>query len=44
MLKFKLFCTITMEIYYVEAENEYQARKQLASRMGVPISCIDVFR
>ncbi len=44
MLKWKLFCTITMETYYEEAESEYQARKQLAARLNVPLSCIDVFR
>jgi len=44
MLKWKLFCTVTMKTYYEEAESEYQARKQLAIRLNVPLSCIDVFR
>lgn len=43
-MKWKLFCTVTMEIYYEEADNEYQARKQLAKKLKVPLSCIDVFR
>lgn len=44
MLKWKLFCTVTMETYYEYADTEREARKQLAIRLNVPISCIDVFR
>lgn len=44
MRKFKLFCTITMETYYVDADTELEARQKLARRLGCPISTIDVFR
>ena len=43
-MKYKLFCTVTMETYFIEAESEYQAKKKLALQLGVPISCIDVYR
>lgn len=42
-MKWKLFCTVTMETYYEEAVNEYQARRQLALRLNVPLFCICVF-
>lgn len=44
MMKWKLFCTVTMKSYEVEAEDEFNARKKLASKLSVPLSCIDVFR
>lgn len=44
MIKWKLFCTVTMKSYEVEAESEFNARKKLASELSVPLSCIDVFR
>lgn len=44
MMKWKLFCTVTMKSYEVEAESEFNARKKLASELNVPLSCIDVFR
>lgn len=31
MMKWKLFCTVTMKSYEVEAENEFNARKKLAN-------------
>lgn len=43
-MKYKLFCTVTMKAYFVEAESEYQTKKKLALQLGVPISCIDVYR
>lgn len=43
-MKWKLFCTVTMKSYEVEASSEYEARKQLANRLNVPLSCIDVYR
>lgn len=43
-LKWKLFCSVTMKSYEVEADNEYEARKKLACELGMPLSCIDVFR
>lgn len=43
-MKYKLFCTVTMETYFVEADSEYQAKKKLALQLEVPISCIDVYR
>lgn len=42
MMKWKLFCTVTMKSCEIEAENEFNA--QLASELNVPLSCIDVFR
>lgn len=39
----KLFCTVTMKSYEVEAGSENEAKKKLASELNVPISCIDVF-
>lgn len=44
MMKWKLFCTVTMKSYEVEAEDEFNARKKLSGELGVPLSCIDVFR
>lgn len=44
VIKYKLFCTVTMKTYYVEADSEYEARKILALCLGYPIDCIDVFR
>lgn len=43
-LFYKLFCTVTMKSYTVEASSELEARKKLASELSVPLSCIDVFR
>ena len=43
-MKWKLFCTVTMKSYEIEATSEYEARKKLASQLNVPLSCIDVFR
>lgn len=43
-MKYKLFCTVTMQSYFIEANSEYQAKKILALQLGVPISCIDVYR
>lgn len=44
MKKYKLFCIVTMKSYFVEAECEYRAIKKLALQLGVPLSCIDVYR
>lgn len=43
MLKWKLFCTVNMKTYYEEAGSLYQARKQLATKLQVPVSCIEVW-
>lgn len=43
-MKYKLFCTVTMKSYEMEANSEYEARKQLSAQLNVPISCVDVFR
>lgn len=43
-MKWKLFCTVTMNSYEVEAISEYEARKKLAVQLNVPLSCIDVYR
>lgn len=43
-MKWKLFCTVTMKSYEVEANSEYEAKRKLASQLNVPLSCIDVFR
>lgn len=43
-MKWKLFCTVTMKSYEVEADSEYEARKKLANQLKVPLSCIDVYR
>ncbi len=43
-MKWKLFCSVTMQSYEVEADNEHNARKKLAKELNVPLSCIDVFR
>lgn len=43
-MKWKLFCTVTMRSYEIEANSEYEAREKLASELNVPLSCIDVFR
>lgn len=43
-MKYKLFCTVTMLSYFVEAESEYKAKQKLALELNVPISCIDVYR
>lgn len=42
--RFKLFCTVTMKAYFVEADTELDARRKLAKQLGYPISTIDVFR
>ena len=39
-MKFKLFCTITMKSYEVEAESKFNARNKLARELNVPLSCI----
>lgn len=44
MRKFKLFCTVTMETYYVEADTELEAKRKLSRQLGYPINTIDVFR
>ena len=43
-MKYKLFCTVTMKSYDVEATSEFDARKKLANELNCPLSCIDVFR
>ncbi len=43
-MKWKLFCTVTMKSYEVEADSEYEARKKLANQLSIPLSCIDVYR
>lgn len=43
-MKWKLFCTITMETYYIEADTVCNAKKKLALRLNVPINCIDDYR
>ena len=43
-MKWKLFCTITMQNYVIEASSEYEAKKILATRLNVPLYCIDVYR
>ena len=42
-MRYKLFCTVTMKTYFIEANSEYEAKKDLASQLNVPIHCIDVF-
>ena len=44
MLKWKLFCTVTMETYYEYADTEHEAKRKLAMRLCVPISCIDAYK
>lgn len=44
MLHWKLFCTVTMETYYIYAETLYLAKKKLAQQLNVPLSCIDDYR
>lgn len=41
--KWKLFCSVTIETYWEEAESLYQAKMQLAAKLNVPMSCIDVW-
>ena len=43
-MTWKLFCTVTMKSYEVDADSEYEARKRLANQLNVPLSCIDVYR
>lgn len=43
-MKWKLFCTVTMKSYEIEANSEYEAKRKLARQLNVPLSCIDVFR
>ena len=43
MRKYKLFCTVTMETYYVEADSELEAKRKLSKELGYPISTIDVW-
>lgn len=43
-MKYKLFCTVTMETYYIEASSEWEAKQVLAERLGYPISTIDAYR
>lgn len=43
-LFYKLFCTVTMKSYMVEASSELEARKKLARELNYPLTCIDVFR
>lgn len=43
-MKYKLFCTVTMKSYTVEALSELEARKKLARELHYPLTCIDVFR
>lgn len=42
--RYKLFCTVTMETYYVEASSEREAKQILARQLGYSISTIDVWR
>lgn len=39
-MKYKLFCDLTMEFYYVEAESLFEARKKLAMELGVTLDRI----
>ena len=41
---YKLFCTITMKSYSIEANSEYEAKKILANQLNVTLSCIDSYR
>lgn len=43
MLKWKLFCTVTMETYFIEAESSLEAKKKLAMDLNVPLDCVDAF-
>ena len=43
MLTYKLFCTITMETYYIDSDSEYHAKQELALKIGCPLSCIVVW-
>lgn len=43
-MKWKLFCTVTMKTYYVEADTVRNAKKKLALQLNVPVSCIDDYR
>lgn len=42
--RYKLFCTVTMETYYVEASSEREAKQILARQLGYSISTIDVWK
>ena len=42
-MRFKLFCTITMETYWIEADTEYEAKQKLARQLGYPISTIEAW-
>ena len=44
MITYKLFCTVTMETYYIKANSEREAKQILSRKIGYPINTIDVFR
>jgi len=41
VFRYKLFCSVTMEFYYVSADSKKKAREILAARLGVPVRTID---
>lgn len=43
MLKWKLFCTVTMDTYFIEAESSLEARMKLAIDLNVPLDCVDTY-
>jgi len=42
-MKYKVFCTITMQTEEVIASSEYDAKKKQAAKLGYPISCFEVW-
>ena len=44
MITYKLFCTVTMETYYIKANSEREAKQILSRELGYSIDTIDVFR
>ena len=42
-MKYKLFCTVTMQTYYIDGKSEYDAKNLLARQLNVPLSTIDVY-
>lgn len=37
-MKYKLFCTVTMKSYTVEALSELEARKKISKRIALPFN------
>ncbi|MDU7030133.1 hypothetical protein [Robinsoniella peoriensis] len=43
-MEWKLFCTVTMETYFIEANTLWEAKKNLAAQLNLPLECIDDYR